>query len=309
MRKHFDPRTTIALSDGKSLGENTLGMFVQASMDVGRPHVRSDVAPLQGCPGFLHTVFARADQVPWLVADGWMAAGITGHDQVIEGCVDVETIVSLPFNRATTGSEISCVVFTREDNTLDTLESMRLARRRVVTEYPKEVAAYLRQHGIEADVLACTGKAEMLVRIGFADYGATITETGTSIRVNELKRVRIPEVFRSTTLLVANREMYADPAVREHVDFLGRILKGVLDARGKVLLAVNAPRDCADAVAKYLVDRGATLSGPGIKDIHDKPHLCAIDSVVPIVDLNLIQFDLTRLGATGFIPFVPKTLI
>ena len=149
----------------------------------------------------------------------------------------------------------------------------------------------------------------MLVRIGIAEYGATITETGTSIRVNGLKIVRTPEVFRSTTLLVANKEMYAEPEVREYIDFLGRLLKGVLEARGKLLLAVNAPRDRADAISQYLVMRGATLSGPGIKDIHGRPELCAIDSVVPIDDLNEIQIELTRLGATGFIPLVPKTII
>ncbi|OGG50484.1 ATP phosphoribosyltransferase [Candidatus Kaiserbacteria bacterium RIFCSPHIGHO2_02_FULL_54_11b] len=309
-KREFDPRRTIVLSDGKSLGENTLRMFAQASIDVSRTHLRDDVAALRGCPGFSMAVFGRADQVAWLVAQGYMAAGITGHDQVIEGCADVHTVVALPFNRATTGSELSCVIFTREDNKMATLRGMRMFKRTsVVTEYPREVAAYLQQHDIWADVIPCTGKAEMLVRIGIAEYGATITETGTSIRVNGLKIVRTPEVFRSTTLLVANKEMYAEPEVREYIDFLGRLLKGVLEARGKLLLAVNAPRDRADAISQYLVMRGATLSGPGIKDIHGRPELCAIDSVVPIDDLNEIQIELTRLGATGFIPLVPKTII
>lgn len=311
MEREIDPRTTIALSDGKSLGDNTLKMFAQASIGVDRPHPRDNVAGLRGCPGFTKAVFARADQVGMLVSEGWVAAGITGHDQIIEGCADVETVATLPFNRATTGSEITCVLFARHDNPIEDLDYLRRfgQKFRVVTEYPKEVTAYLKERGIQMEVYPCSGKAEMLVRIGFAAFGATITETGTSLKLNGLKRLPFPEVFRSTTLLVANKKLYEDASVREYVDFLGRLLKGVLDARSKTLLAVNAPRSSAEAISMYLVERGYTLSGPGIKDIFGKPELCAIDSVVPLCDLNTIQIELTRLGATGFLPLRPTTVL
>ena len=179
----------------------------------------------------------------------------------------------------------------------------------VVTEYPKEVKAYLDQKRLPmAKVIPCSGKAEMLVRIGAAEFGATITETGTTLLENHMRPLDDSVIFSSNTLLIANHGLYAETGVKESIDLLGRILKGVLDARTKVLLAINAKREHAVRIGSYLRDNSYTLSGPGVKDIIGRPELCSIDSVVPRNMLAHIERDLIRLGATGFLRLTSKTV-
>ena len=306
MLKITSPRNTIVLPDGKSLGETTLKVFTDANMPVKRSHPRDDLARIIGCPGFSLVVFARADQVAWLVQQGYMAAGITGFDQVIEGAADVKICTQLSYSRVTNGG-ISCVVFTHDSYPVRTLAQLREECEReaitIETEYERETGEFLESKGIKARVRKCTGKAEMLVRIGVAQFGATISETGTSLEKNGCRPLRdemnerIATVFESSTVLIANKEMYkADPEFRAHVDFLGRLLQGVLDARGNVYLAMNAPAEKVSAICDVL----PALKKPTVQPLADLA-FCSVASVVPIDQLNLLKMKLIELGATGII--------
>jgi ATP phosphoribosyltransferase len=76
------------------------------------------------------------------------------------------------------------------------------------------------------------------------------TETGASLRANHLRI--IDTVAESTTKLVASHQAWADSWKREKIEVLATLLKGALEAEGKVGLKMNVPRAKLDQVSSQL---------------------------------------------------------
>ena len=74
----------------------------------------------------------------------------------------------------------------------------------------------------------------------FADAIVEVTETGNSLRANNLRI--IAEVLQSTTRFVANKQAIADEWKRAKIDNLALMLKSCLAAEGKVGLMMNVRR-------------------------------------------------------------------
>ena len=57
-----------------------------------------------------------------------------------------------------------------------------VAGRRVATSYPVLVGGYLRDRGIEAEVIRLDGAVESAVQLGVAEVVADVVSTGTTLR-------------------------------------------------------------------------------------------------------------------------------
>ena len=75
----------------------------------------------------------------------------------------------------------------------------------------------------------------------FADAIVDVTETGSSIRANNLRV--IAELLQSTTRFIANKQAYGDPWKKQKMDDLVLMLKGALSAEGKVGLMMNVRQE------------------------------------------------------------------
>ena len=291
----------IALPSGKSMEEPTLALLKAAHISVHRSHPRMCMAQVSGLPGITQAVFFKPSQIVEVVASGDAALGITGQDVLFEsGSYDAIThIVDLPYSRAT-ANPTRCVVFAGKgvDTSLQALQGEQ-----IIAEYQRETRIFLEQAGISATVVPCSGSAESYVAIGRYKYGVALTETGTSLRENGFEEVA--EVFSSQMILIANKGLWtSDPHLRDSADFLGRLLRGVFEARGKVYLLMNAPTANVEEIRTTL----PSLKSPTIQPLAD-PAFCSIGSVVPTDRINELKMRLMELGASGFVELDPGSVM
>ena len=73
-----------------------------------------------------------------------------------------------------------------------------------------------------------------------ADAIVEVTETGSSLRANRLRI--IDTVMESETHLIANRAACADPWKKQKIDNLALMLRGAIDAQGRVGLMLNVEK-------------------------------------------------------------------
>lgn len=303
---------TIALPSGKSLHEKTLRLLAQAKIQVVRKHPRACNAAINGLPGITSALFTKPCMIPWLVSDGNVQIGITGMDTVYEYSFaydpsnkidnkDIEICAEFPYSRTTTGTT-RCVIFTRNDNPVGRVEDIERGAF-VATEYASETTKFLRRHGLQGVFMQkVSGDAESLVVSGKYPYGAALTETGDTLRINGLKI--IGEVFESSTVLIAKKSLLSDASIREYVDFLAKILMGALAARGKTYLLMHAPADRALQIEAAL----PSLKSPTMQALAD-PAFVSIATVVSDSEINELIFKLTKLGAEGFVTLPPSTVM
>lgn len=286
----------LGLPSGKSLEEATLALLKEAHAIVKRHHPRECLAEIEGLPGFSRAVSVKPSQAPELVAEGTLIAAFTGDDNVLESGADVVVCTSFPFSRATNRGT-RCVLFSRSGQAVDDALVMLAGKEetvRVVSEYPRATAAFFEARRIHAEVVPCNGSAEALVVVGRYDWGVALTETGTSLKVNGLAEVAT--IFESQTVLIANKAAYARPEVKADVDFLGKLIQGVLEARDKRYITMNAPLASVEGIKKVL----PSLKSPTIQSLGDEGYY-AISSVVPVKGLAELKRTLLELGATGIV--------
>ncbi len=295
----------LGIPAGKSLEEPTMALLEEANIEIRREHPRSCVAGVIGFSGIDKAIFVKPSQIPTLVADGTLALGLTGEDMIIENGVDVVRLATLNYSRATAGGTRG-VLFARSDGQRDILVRSRKRNQTpmvVVSEYPKATEGFFLSQGIPVHVVPCSGSAEALVVMGKYPYGVALVETGTSLRVNRLKEVA--EIFSSKTVLIANTQVLAsNHDFNASARFLARLLTGVVEARQKVFIVMNAPIMAIDAIRGIL----PALTSPTIQPLAD-PAYCSISAVVPIEGINGLKQKLLNLGATGIVELDHSSIV
>jgi ATP phosphoribosyltransferase len=296
----------LALPNGKGTKEQVDGLLELARLKQSRTHPRSVVAALKGLPPISRTIGFKPNQVTEAVVTGAAALGITGEDCVLEydggdatkpPFERIEICAVLPYSRRTFGPT-KAVLFARADDPVRSIEDIR-PDQRVATEYPNETKKKLAACGVRATIVTCTGSAESLVVAGQCDFGVALTETGDTLRANGLKV--IGEVFTSNMVLIGNKAALDIPAIRESAMFLARKLKGVLSARERVYLLMNAPATKVDDICDYLRGHGATMRDPTVAPLLNGSMYCSVSTVVWAADLNEVEWSLMRFGADGFV--------
>ena len=74
-----------------------------------------------------------------------------------------------------------------------------------------------------------------------ADAIVEVTETGSSLRANRLRILDI--VMESNTQLIANKTSMPDGWKRDKIENIALLLKGAIEAQGRVGLMLNVRRD------------------------------------------------------------------
>lgn len=294
----------IALPTGRSLEAQTLELLARARIPVERSHARSCKGYIQSDLGLEGVIFCRPAEIPRLVASGKVDMGITGQDTVLESsCSDsLEIIGELPYSRRTAGST-SGVLFVRDEDSIGSLKHIEPGTA-IISEYPKETAALLQKHNIDAEVVACSGSAESLVVARAYRVGVALSETGDTLRINKLRRIHW--VFHSSTVLIANKTMLDEQHGwhRRQIEFIWDILRGTLEARDEVLLMMNAPVAKAREIANGIV----ALCSPTIAQLAD-PLFCSISCVVSADQVNGYIAQLRNDGADGFLVLPISTIM
>ncbi len=302
-KKSIDPQRTVAWPAGKSIEEPTSNLAAAAGIRLKLPHPRSSIGAISGLPGFDTAIRLKPSLVCEAVEKGVVVAGITGLDNVIEGGMQgkVNVVAMLAYSKTTNGGTRG-VLFGRNDSprTLDELRRQRGVR--IVSEYPQTTKAFLAAENINAEVISCPGGAEALVASGLYDFGVALVETGSSLTADDL--ISVAQIFESQTVLIAHADLYACENVRRRVDFFAKLLLGVIEARDKRYLTMNAPLGRLDQIRRVL----PALKSPTVQALAEEGY-CAISTVVPVEGINDLKMQLLELGATGIVELNASSII
>ena len=273
-----------------SLEKATLQLFEDADLALTRASDVDYKATIDD-PRVIDVTILRPQEIPRYVADGLFDVGVTGRDWIEETSVDVVTLSELHYSKAT-ARPIRMVLAVAGDSPFTSVGDLPPGVR-VHTEYPELTRRFLEKHGVDAAVTLSYGATEAKIP-EIADAVVEITETGRALRAAGLRV--LDTILVSYTELIANPVAYADDDKRKAMEQLQTLLRGALEARGRVLVKLNV--DEANLAA--VIDLLPALKSPTVSKLYGEDGY-AVETVVAKSDINILIPALKDHGATGIL--------
>lgn len=308
----------IALPSKGRMEEETLQFLAGCGLRVNKTNPRQYSATLPSLPG-VQVLFQRARDIPLSVAAGDVALGITGYDGMAETLHgDTSSVVII--HEALGYGECSLVLAVPDD--WDDVQSVQdLVRRaasgalRVATRYPDVVRQFLAEAGASSiRIVGSDGALESAPTIGYADFIADITSTGTTLRENRLRPIEGGTILDSQAILIGSREVLKTrpdvlAVTRQILEFIDAHLR----ARGQYMIFANMRSESIDDIRTQIFsqpDLGG-LQGPTISPMITRDgsaNWWAINLVVDSRKLYEVIRQIREIGGSGVV-VTPVTYI
>ena len=149
----------------------------------------------------------------------------------------------------------------------------------------------VRAEVVSASTTELTVKTPILV-----DAIVEATETGSSLKANNLRIVET--ILVSTTRLIVNKTAWQNTWKREKIENLAMLLKGAIQAEGRVGLKMNVSKKDVEKVVKLL----PAMQNPTISPLHD-PNWVALEIIVEEKTVRELIPRLIREGAKDIIEY------
>ncbi|MCX5782736.1 MAG: ATP phosphoribosyltransferase [Elusimicrobia bacterium] len=278
-----------------SLQESTLELFKKAGI---RIYV-SDRSYFPSCDDDeLEIMLVRSQEMAKYVEDGVFDAGLTGYDWICETGAKVKEICELVY--AKSGFRpVKWVLAVPNNSKIRSVKDLK--GKRIATELSGYVKKYLAKKKVKAEVEFSWGATE--AKAGrFVDAIVELTETGSSLRANNLRIVE--EILTSTTRFIANNASLKDPWKRQKIESIAILLKGALAAEGMVGLKMNVLRNNLSRITAIL----PALKKPTISNLSDSKWV-ALEVIIEEKIVKKILPELKRAGAEGIIEYPLNKII
>jgi len=272
-----------------SLEEATLKLFARAGFSISKGS--RSYTPSWDDPE-IDGRFVRAQEMSRYVEDGFFDCGLTGRDWVRENSSDVEVVADLIYSRAS--NRISKWVLAVPENS-DIRTAQDLEGKSIATELVNVTRGFLAQNGVNAEVEFSWGATEVKVP-ELVDAIVDLTETGSSLRANKLRIVDV--LMETNTVLIANKEAWANEEKRAKIENIALMLSAALAADTKVGLKLNLERSKLDGVLREM----PALRNPTISSLSDESWV-ALETVIEKKASRELIPALTRLGAEGIVEY------
>jgi len=221
---------------------------------------RDDRLFCQGENAPVDLLLVRDDDIPALIASGHCDLGVVGRNVLAE-----ETA-----RRREQGNEVACrewlpLGFGRCRLSLAVPDAWHwsgadaLQGRSIATSYPALVRAWLREHGIAADVVLLNGSVEIAPRLGQADAVCDLVSSGATLAANRLRAVE--DILHSEAVLAGPAAALAPGRAAVAATLLRR-LEGALRVGNRRLLVFQAPRAALAELLPLLVESEAPMVSP-----------------------------------------------
>jgi ATP phosphoribosyltransferase len=273
-----------------SLEAQTLRLFEEADLRVRRGSDRDYHGSIDD-DRVERVSILRPQEIPLYVQDGMFDVGITGQDWIAETASDVEVLTSLTYAKSGTGHGTRIVLAVPNEHPADAAKEMPPGSR-ISTEFVRLTERYFAELGIEVRVSWSYGATEAKVP-EIVDAIVDVTETGSTLRAHGMKIIET--LMTSDPVLVANRDAAADPVKRAAMEDLVTLLRGALEAEGRVLIKLNVVADRRDAVLAVV----PSMKAPTVSPLADGGF--AIEAVVDKRGVNRLIPELKAAGATDII--------
>jgi ATP phosphoribosyltransferase len=235
----------------------------------------------------------RAQEMSKYVEAGNLDLGLTGKDWIIENDSKVVAVQDLVYSK-TSARQAKWVLVVRQDSPIQSIEDME--GKHISTELVNFTKRYFRERNINVLVEFSWGATEAKVVEGLVDAIVEVTETGSTIRANKLKIVH--ELMTTNTQLIASQAAWEDPWKRQKIEQIRTLLKGSLQAMGKVGLKLNVSKENLGRVVLLL----PSLKAPTISSLYSEEWF----AVETIVSANIVRDlipVLQEAGAEGIIEY------
>jgi ATP phosphoribosyltransferase len=273
-----------------SLQESTFKMFKKAGFNISVgsrsyfPYV--DDAEIE-------CVLIRAQEMSRYVADGALDCGLTGEDWIQENGSDVVRVHELVY--AKTGmNPVRWVLAVPNASPIQTVKD--LEGKRIATELKGFTEKYLKSKGVTADVEFSWGATEVKVGSGLVDAIVELTETGSSLKANNLRIVET--LCHSTTQFICNKKVWEDAQKKRKMQHIAMLLQGAINAEAKVGLKLNVSQDNLKKVISLL----PAMKNPTISSLASGNW----NAVETIIDEKIVRDLIPKLkeaGAEGIIEY------
>jgi len=272
-----------------SLQESSLQLFRRAGYEI-------NVSSRSYFPSIdddeIECMLIRAQEMARYVEDGILDAGLTGRDWVIESEADVLAVADLIYAKQSFG-KVRWVLAVPESSSFRSVED--LEGKIIATELVATTRRYLAAHGVRAKVEFSWGATEVKPPV-LADAIVEVTETGSSLRANNLKI--IDTVLESNTQLIVNKQAWLDEWKRRKLEDITMLLEGAINALGKVGLMLNVHKDNLEAVLAVL----PALKRPTISHLSDREWL-AVNTILDESTVRTIIPRLKQAGGEGIVEY------
>jgi ATP phosphoribosyltransferase len=252
----------------------------------------------------IHCTLIRAQEMPRYVENGSLDCGLTGHDWIQENDATVVELAELVYSKVSR-RPVKWVLCVPNDSPVQTPKD--LEGKRIATELVEFTRRWLKGQGVSAKVEFSWGATEVKPP-RLADAIVEVTETGSSLRANNLRIVGEP-LLTSTPRFITNAAAYADPWKKQKMDDLVLMLRGAMAAEGKAGLKLNVRRKQMDQVLAVLKEHPKTsLNAPTVSPLTD-PDWVALETIIDEDIVRHIMPQLYAAGARGIVEYTINKII
>ena len=239
----------------------------------------------------IRLILLRAQEMSRYVTDGVIDAGITGYDWIVENDSDIVEICQLAYSKATSRPTRWVLAVPNESKVQGARD---LDGGIIATELVNVTRKYFADQDVNVKVEFSWGATEVKARL--VDGIVELTETGTSLRANDLRI--IDTIITSTTRFIANKQAWEDNFKREKIENISILLNAAIEARSKVGLKMNTKKDNLDVILKLLPSE----KSPTVSSLADADFV-AIEVIVDEKIERTLVPALKRAGASGIITY------
>ena len=272
-----------------SLQDATIALFARAGFNIyanGRSYFPSiDDSEIE-------CMLIRAQEMARYVEHGFLDAGLTGRDWVLESGLEVETVTDLVYAKQSRG-KVRWVLAVPQDSRFEKAEDLRDCI--IATELVNTTKNYFAAKSIPVKVEFSWGATEVKPPI-LADAIVEVTETGSSLRANRLRIIET--VCESQTQLIANKTAWQSSEKRKKIENIALMLRGAIDAQGRVGLMLNVRKSDLERVLKVL----PALNSPTVSELSDREWV----AVNTILEESVVRDVLPKLkdaNASGIVEY------
>src|ERR1700729_1870842 len=240
----------------------------------------------------IECMLIRAQEMARYVEKGVLDAGLTGIDWVVESGLDVVSVTSLTYSKATR-TKVRWVLAVPEDSPFQKAEE--LSGKIIATELVEVTKDYFARKNVPVKVEFSWGATEVKPPM-LADAIVEVTETGSSLKANRL--TIIDTVMESETHLIASQAAANDPWKREKIESIALMLRAAIDAQAQVGLMLNVERQHLQKIIQVL----PALNSPTISELSD-PAWVAVNTILEETSVREVLPKLKAAGATGIVEY------
>jgi ATP phosphoribosyltransferase len=273
-----------------SLETQTLRLFEEADLRVRRGSERDYHGTIDD-DRVERVSILRPQEIPLYVQDGLFDLGITGQDWIAETGADLAVLTTLTYAKTGTGHGTKVVLAVPNEHPANSAKEIP-AGTRISTEFVELTKKAFADLGIDVRVSWSFGATEAKVP-EIVDAIVDVTETGSTLRAHGMKIIET--LLTSAAVLVANREAASDPAKRAAMDDIVTLLRGAIEAEGRVLIKLNVTQEHLDAVLAVV----PSMKAPTVSPLAEGGF--AIETVVDKRGVNRLIPQLKAVGASDIL--------